>query len=519
MTAIPTRTDRAIAIALFSATFAALLWTAPSVGFPRDEGTYFAAGERTAAWVGDLFRSPVAALSDADIRSHWEWNHEHPGLAKLLFGLSHALFTDRLHWTNDATGFRLPAFAFAGLLSAMLYLLGLAHSRGAGFFAAFAFWLCPRHFFHGHLACFDVPITALWLATLYAYARSHASHAWAITTGLLFGCALAVKHNAYFLPPVLVLHFLVTARRVRWHPIPRAFVWMAVFGPLVLVATWPWLWHEGFARWRWYLGFHTTHVNYPWFYLGRLLREPPFPIVYPLVVTALATPLSIAVAMLLGALRWSVRTARGCATDLEHLLALNAALCLGLFMIRSTPIFGGLKHWMPGLAILCVLSGGVVVEAARAAWPSSPRAAALALGALVLVPGALGMRLSTYGTAYYGELAGGLPGAATLGMQRQFWSSHVTAVLPTLNATTPRGARVNFHEVTWDSSAYYKRDRLLRNDIQYWNDPSTADAVAYQWHREFRDAEFMAWNRFGERPIAGLWLDEVPQIALYARWK
>jgi len=30
----------------------------------------------------------------------------------------------------------------------------------------------------------------------------------------------------------------------------------------------------------------------------------------------------------------------------------------------------------------------------------------------------------------YGELAGGTPGAATLGMQRQYWSNNVTGVLP-----------------------------------------------------------------------------------------
>ena len=41
--------------------------------------------------------------------------------------------------------------------------------------------------------------------------------------------------------------------------------------------------------------------------------------------------------------------------------------------------------------------------------------------------------------------------------------------------------------------------------------------MAYQWHREFRDFEFQAWNALGERPIAGLWLDETPQVALYAR--
>jgi len=42
--------------------------------------------------------------------------------------------------------------------------------------------------------------------------------------------------------------------------------------------------------------------------------------------------------------------------------------------------------------------------------------------------------------------------------------------------------------------------------------------VAYQWHREFRDREFETWNTFGtQRPAAGLYLDETPQVIVYAR--
>jgi len=42
--------------------------------------------------------------------------------------------------------------------------------------------------------------------------------------------------------------------------------------------------------------------------------------------------------------------------------------------------------------------------------------------------------------------------------------------------------------------------------------------VALQWHREFRDREPETWNAYGtRRPATGLYLDEVPQVVVYAR--
>ena len=38
--------------------------------------------------------------------------------------------------------------------------------------AAVLFGALPRVFFHAHLACFDVPVAALFVTTAYAYARS-----------------------------------------------------------------------------------------------------------------------------------------------------------------------------------------------------------------------------------------------------------------------------------------------------------------------------------------------------------
>jgi hypothetical protein len=103
-------------------------------------------------------------------------------------------------------------------------------------------------------------------------------------------------------------------------------------------------------------------------------------------------------------------------------------------------------------------------------------------------------------------------------MQRQYWSNNVTGVLPWLNVHAPRGARVFFHEVNVESYRAYQQAGMLRPDIQYASGPWDAQYAAIQWHREFRDREPETWNAFGTRtPATGLYLDETPQVIVYAR--
>ena len=197
------------------------------------------------------------------------------------------------------------------------------------------------------------------------------------------------------------------------------------------------------------------------------------------------------------------------------------------FLLTTTPIFGGLKHWLVFVALLCPEAAGLVVQSARAAagslslrlpWLTATRALVLASLA-ALTPGIAQIaRTHPYGTSAYGELAGNEPGAASLGMQRQYWSNNVTAVLAWLNAHAPRGARVFFHEVNVESFRAYQQAGMLRPDLVYTSGPQGSDYAALQWHREFREREPETWNAFGtRRPAMGLYLDETPQVVVYAR--
>ena len=584
--------DKATIWLLFIAAFAALFLTETSVGFVQDESVYFYAAERYTQWLWLLLHSPALALRDDAIVAAFDYNHEHPALMKLSFGISHWLFTEQLGWLRPAAGFRLPAFAIAACIPPLLYQLGRPlFGRTAGLFGALSFFLVPRQFFNAQLACFDIPVAALWLWVVYLFWRAQTEPKLWILCGFAFGLSIATKHNALFLPFVLtpfalwrawvasagnsssrraVIQFiaLLTGAALflstMWAALgseqfvarftllsPQTFLilgaWagaaaillnvrsspetfrplatlgaMMFLGPVVFYLHWPYLWHAPVDRTAWYLQFHATHVHYAWFYLGKLLRESPFPLEYVWVKTALTVPTSLFVPMILGLVtvlitkttrRWEV-----------FLIAANALASIILISHPQVPHFGGVKHWFPSMTFLSLLAGVSVSRAANAiaelgSQPWQKRIAAPALFVLLLLPAAIATaHFHPYGTSAYSELAGGAPGAATLGMQRQFWSNNVTGVLPWINSHAPPNARLWLDEVTGLAFHHYQRNGMLRPDIRSAGSAADSDLAAYQYHQEFREHEYSIWQAYGtEIPVTGLYVDETPQVVVYQR--
>lgn len=302
---------------------------------------------------------------------------------------------------------------------------------------------------------------------------------------------------------------------------------MAALGPVIFYLHWPYLWHHPVDRAAWYLAFHATHNHYTWYYLGQLLREPPFPLDYVVVKTALTVPTSLFVPMALGVGWVLLRALRRQATMLEVLLLVNALTSIALISLPSVPHFGGVKHWFPSMPFLAMLAAGSLDRGAeglqrwlgpRLKW-ATPTRVLVGLAALLAAPALIATaRVYEFGTSAYSELAGGLPGAASLGMQRQFWANNVTAVLPWLNANARPGERVYLHENHGGQIHDYQRNGMLRSDLAFVGSPFEADLVAYQYHQEFREQEFNAWQALGTtKPVYGLYVDETPQVIVYRR--
>src|SRR5690606_6210698 len=124
------------------------------------------------------------------------------------------------------------------------------------------------------------------------------------------------------------------------------------------------------------------HEHYAWFYLGSLLREPPFPLAYVVVKTALTVPTSLMLPMALGwsalGVRWALRCVpamRGRVAPIRRLEALvwvNATVPILIISHPSVPHFGGVKHWFAAMPFLAILAGVSLVRAGRVLGASRP---------------------------------------------------------------------------------------------------------------------------------------------------
>jgi len=591
--------DRRLGLGLFLFATVLLLATEKPAGFVRDESVYFAAAEQHARWFQLVVAAPSQAFADEAITRSFDFNHEHPALMKNLYGLSFLLLHEKLGVLRPAAAFRFPAFLMAAAILPLLFSLTKRFfGRWAGVMAALSFLLVPRQFFEAHLSCFDVPMATTWLLVVYCFVEALEKPRWWLWTGLAFGAAMGTKHNAYFIPVVLIPFALWEGwRRSKAHPAARALflgingvfvamaalyglmvialggpqafqasffaispqlglyllacgaggfltwklfhvdvptfrtiaplVAMVVLGPLVFYVHWPYLWHHPVERFAWYLGFHLNHEHYTWFYFGELLRQPPFPLDYVLVKTALTVPTPLFVPMVLGVAWVVVRTVKRTVTMLELLVLANAAASIIVLSQPSVPHFGGVKHWFPSMPFLALLAAGSVTRGVEGVLPwvtaKLPKVTFTGLfGAVTILlfvaPLIASVRVYPYGTSHYSELAGGLPGAATMGMQRQFWANNVTGVLEWINANARPGERVYLHECHGGQIRDYQRNGMLRSDLSFVGGPFDADLVAYQYHQEFRETEFQIWQAFGTtRPATGLYVDETPQIVVYRR--
>lgn len=550
----PTRIDHLIGLCMAAAYLALLIGNSLDVGVPRDESFYFHAADKAGDWWLGLLDGEVASFSKAEIDKGFEYNHEHPVLMKSLFGLSHHILHDQLGWVqHHITAYRIPTMLMAALALWLAYLLGVMISgRVAGLGAALCLAFMPRVFFHAHLACFDAPVTFTTLLIAFCYLKAARSRRWAIAAGIALGLGLATKLNTFFVPFTLLGVAIIDGWTwKRRHGALRApdgqrgpltwYGWIAasmlVLGVAVFFAHWPWLWYDTVDRLRFYVSFHARHVHYPVDYLGHLYFKPPFPVHFPFVFSALTIPVGILLAGLVGLavtgrsawrqfrLAPEQGTQQPDRRSAEVFLLACVAVPILVIAMPYTPIFGGTKHWMPAMPFFAILGGIGLERIARGIWP---RAEGLGLHlrwagltALFITPAAWAtLTYGDHGPAYYNALAGGPPGAAEIGMPRNFWGFSSVEVLDVLDEEGEQRALAWWHNATVGAVNAYKRDGLLRKDIRYtgdWTAPYSNWAV-YHDHREKLPEELDVWRAYGtDWPVDGYFLDGVQIIGLYRR--
>ncbi|MBK6460959.1 MAG: glycosyltransferase family 39 protein [Myxococcales bacterium] len=570
--------DHAFGLGLGALYVVWLLRTARNLGFARDEGFYFSAASRYATWFRALSEHPAEAMKRPFIDSVWATNHEHPSLMKSLFALSWMVLHEKWKVFADAsTAFRFPGMVMMGLAVYVTYLFGTQlSSRRAGLMGAALLGLMPNVFYHAHLACFDVPIMAMWIACIYVYWRSQRDGglAWAIAAGVMYGLTLETKHNAWMLPGVFLPHALLFQKETLGRelkagrlPVPAALVAMAVLGPIVFIGLWPWMWNEPVLRWQEYFAFHMNHEYYNMEFFGKNYFGPPSPKGYmPFMILATVPTVSLLLTFV-GASSWGrvevarvVAWARGLLGSLTKstsaiapagpvapaapverslgqreestaLLFLSVVVPLAVFLLPRTPIFGGTKHWITAYPFLMIFAGHgfdrvlLRAEAALKDKLVGPHRGALTaaltagLGASVLVgPLVVTQHSHPFGLSSYVPIVGGAPGAADLGLNRQFWGFTTQSLDPWLRVHAPANASVFIHDTAWDSWLRMLDERRLRTDLRGVGSPSEADFAIVHHELHMAEVDYNIWSDYGHvAPAYVLTHDGVPVVSLHRR--
>ncbi|MCB9651485.1 MAG: glycosyltransferase family 39 protein [Deltaproteobacteria bacterium] len=487
------------------------------VGLTDDDDFYIPAGIEYAKWLGRVVRFDRGAFTQQAIEAAFSPNHEHPPLAKYVFGVCHFAFGAWLGPTDSA---RVGTVLFSTLTAALLMVLALFHlgpRRGlfAGVVGVLLLLALPRFYFHSHAATLDVPVAAMYLlaATCALLAERRGWAAW--VAGVTFGLASATKLNGPFLiAPYLV--FALVVRRGTGGPrarglvslprLPFALFPMAVVGPLVFLALWPWMWFDLFPRVGQYVGFHLHHYGIYFLYFGTIYDKDPFapwhaPFTMAAITVPVATSLLAAFGLWLGRTAIWSRIARPTAYgegyrregDLLLYSVLNAAVAILVVALSGGPKYGGAKLFMPFFPFWCLLAGYGALRLYEAAQEALPRPWArvvpITATALAVVASAgLQLRFGGYALSEYNALAGGLRGATATGFERQYYDIAFRDLVAWLNEHAPKNARVHFLPNNWEyvrTYKWYRQGGELRDDIQVTQAPGQAQLIIVTHERRF----------------------------------
>ena len=389
-----------------------------------DETYYYTLSSGVGRWFAD------PAFGAERITEVFREGNAHPPLPLYAMAITGGLFTtesgDFLFAVRLAT-----CIQFAALVVVMYLFAKREAGLPAALFAAALTALSPRLFAHSLMATYDVPMCLWCVATSVAFYRGMKSRRWAVASGFLFGLALLTKVNAFLLPLALWPWGLYFHRK---RALP-AIASMALAGPVVFFAGWPWLWVAPLKNFAEYIIDKFPAGAVPPFVLSWTgtqtigWREPAETLYfgtvapggarwhYPFVMVVFTMPLAV---MAGGAASAAAARKDSHATGLIALLWWSVFVQLAVFALVMTP-FDGVRLFLPVLPLVSLAAG---IGLARL-WRSGGAWAAAAVVLAALSPGAEFFIYEPYGMSYFTPAVGGLPGAQELGMEVTYYGEAV----------------------------------------------------------------------------------------------
>jgi hypothetical protein len=155
--------------------------------------------------------------------------------------------------------------------------------------------------------------------------------------------------------------------------------------------------------------------------------------------------------------------------------------------------------------------------------PRLRRAAAPVLAAallLLLMAPAVRDTLSygTYGTSYFNELIGGVRGAASARMQRQFWSYASRGALDYVNRVAPPDCAIDFQDATGGTCEMCKLEGWMRHDLRCVTRTPSPEILLFDVEERFTEEEMRYWKSMDTvGPEHEVHVDGIPVLRVYRK--
>lgn len=298
----------------------------------------------------------------------------HPLINGELAAFSNIIFYQKLGILGDLQSHHLfNILASSLLVFVVVYFASETLGLFAGIVAGLSLILYPLFWAESHFNIKDPPEAAFFAATIWSFYKSTKSFSksWLLLSFLFFALAAGTKFNAFFIPPVIILYFLLKDKfnfLLMWKKltqIPRGYLMLLVFGPLlsffIFVGLWPYLWQNFpgnlFKIFKYYkeIGTNARYQQDNFFIQGFNL--------FPVLWIVYTSPPVLLVFSLIGFIALFLRK------NLQKGIALLWALWLVLPIARvslpNTVIYGGIRQileFLPAMSLMSAFGAYALVE-------------------------------------------------------------------------------------------------------------------------------------------------------------
>lgn len=435
--------------------------TLPRYGLTWDEGLgnlFF--GERYLHYFTSFnpkyldFKADLQSLSNYPLHLYLSPFHdrptEFPPLADTLSAASMYLFSYGLKWLNPIDGFHLFTVLLATIFLWVLYRFAEPRiGKFAALMALLSLGTFPRFWADMHFNVKDVPEAIFFSLVLMAYWSWYEKPGIkkAVGTGILMGCALSIKANAFYIIPILLIAILPLSLRMeeiktRIEHFKRYlghYFLMAASSITVLVLSWPYLYTDTFMRMKSYLKFVYTQGWRGERELWNIsaLRE---------VLTTM--PELMLLAAVIG-LVFVLQQAWKDKSPFWRLLLAWALLPILRSSVLSAINFDGIRHFLEFVPAAALIAGYGIsrVVSMLANSRTTPRLAMQASVVVLLIVNMtlINIRYYPYMHIYYNTFVGGLAGARDkfLGTEAtDYWAASYRQGMGWVNQNAPANSSI-----------------------------------------------------------------------------